>query len=99
MQQYYKRNSVTIPYKLVTDPLEAMYWSTYRLKKSDIKLLTKFDRSTTAEVQKEIYDDIISREPNPSKKSTPTNDEIPKRRQIAQPIHVKTRQTKQKAWQ
>ena len=97
MHNYYKRNSEIVSYKLVTDPLEAIYWSTYRLKKSDVVLETKFDRSTTAEIKQEIFDDIISREPNPTKKSTPSPDEIPKGRKASKPQHVKARKTKQKA--
>lgn len=71
MQQVYKNGSEIICYSLTTDPLEAMYWSTYRLKKSDVKLQGKFDRSTAAHLKQEILDDILSSEPNPSKKSTP----------------------------
>ena len=68
MQHCYKRHSEIISYQLKTDPLEAVYWSTYRLKKSDIKLLTKFDRETAAQLRQEILDDILSREPNPTKR-------------------------------
>jgi hypothetical protein len=97
MHNYYKRNSEIVSYKLVTDPLEAIYWSTYRLKKSDVVLETKFDRSTTAEIKQEIFDDIISREPNPSKKSATSNDEVSQRRKTPKPQYVETGKTKQKA--
>ena len=96
MQHCYKKDSKIINYTLQTDPLEAMYWSTYRLKKTDVKLLDKFDRSTAAEIKQEIFDDIVSREPNPSKKSTPPEDEISKRRQARKPIYVETGKTNQK---
>ena len=59
MKMIYLRNEVEIPYTLVTDPPEAMTWSTYRLKKSHIKLLTKFDRQEAAEIKQEILDDIL----------------------------------------
>jgi hypothetical protein len=36
-----------------------------------VKLQGKFDRSTAAHLKQEILDDILSSEPNPSKKSTP----------------------------
>lgn len=63
MQFIYARTPAElIRYTLITDPLEAMYWSTYRLKKSDVKLLDKFDRSTAADIRQEIFDDIIKTE-------------------------------------
>ena len=70
MEMMYKRDGKLIQYQLVTDPTEAEYWTTHRLKKSEIQIMTKSDRSTAAELRQEILDDIISREPNPSKKST-----------------------------
>jgi|TARA_R110000851_G_scaffold274845_1_gene427416 hypothetical protein len=56
-------------YALKTDPPDAMYWTTYRLKKSDIVLDKKFDRSTTADIKKEILDDIKRTEASPDKKT------------------------------
>ena len=97
MQMFYTSAGKTVEYMLVTDPVEAIYWTTHRLKKSDVQLVSKFNRSETAEIKQDVFDDIISREPNPSKKSTPTNDEIPQGRKAREPEHVKARQTKQKA--
>lgn len=68
MQMLYKRDGKTVEYKLVTDPLEAETWSTHRLKSSEIKIMTKCDRTTAAKLRQEILDDIISREPNPTKR-------------------------------
>jgi hypothetical protein len=53
-----------IPYTIQTDPPEAIMWSpkSYRLKKSDIKLLIKVDRTTASTIRQEIYDDIIESE-------------------------------------
>lgn len=99
MHMYYKRGGSLVEYKLVTDPAEAEIWTTHRLKKSEIKIMTKCDRTTAAELRQEILDDILSREPNPSKKSAPPADEIPKRRQATKPQHVEARQTKRKARQ
>ena len=96
MQMLYKRNGKLVEYKLVTDPKEAAVWSTHRLKKSEIKIMTKADRTTAAELRQEILDDILSREPNPSKKSKATSDEVSKKRKATKPQYVKTRQTKQK---
>ena len=97
MQSTYRRSAKEqFRYALKTDPPDAMYWTTYRLKKSDITLIDKFNRAMTAEIKQEIFDDIISCEPNPSKKSTPPEDEISKRRQARKPIYVETGKTKQK---
>jgi len=53
-----------IGYTINTDPPEAVFWTTYRLKKSHIKLLDKFDRTTAAEIKQEIFDDIKQTEQN-----------------------------------
>lgn len=98
MNMYYKREGKLIQYKLVTDPSEAEIWTTHRLKKSEIKIMTKCDRATAAEYRQEILDDILSREPNPSKKSAPAANEVQKRRKAAKPADAKTRQTKRKTW-
>lgn len=93
---YIKNDSMTIQYTLKTDPPEAMNWTTHRLKKTEIKLITKVDKSIATSIRQEIFDDIISREPNNLKKSAPAKDAVQERSQRAQPRHVKTRQTKQK---
>lgn len=68
MQMFYTNNNGTvIQYTIQTDPLEAMYWTTYRLKVEHIKIITKLDRQTMTKVRREIFNDIISREPNPTK--------------------------------
>jgi len=97
MHMYYKRDGSAVEYKLVTDPKEATVWSTHRLKKSEIKIMTKCDRTTAAEHKQEIFDDILSREPNPSKKSKAPDDEISQRRKARQPQYVETGKAKQKA--
>lgn len=97
MQMFYKRDGNLVEYKLVTDPLEAMYWTTHRLKKSEIKIMTKCDRTTAAQLRQEILDDILSREPNPSKTAASTSDEVSERRKVSAQQHAKTRQTKRKA--
>lgn len=60
MQMFYG----DIEYTLVTDPPEAMYWKTYKLKKSHIKLIDKFDRTTAARIKQEIYEDILANDPD-----------------------------------
>lgn len=65
---YYDRDkNTTVQYTLQTDPPEAIYWTTYRLKVEHIKIITKLDKQTTTKIRREIFDDIISREPNPTK--------------------------------
>jgi hypothetical protein len=45
-------------YELRTNPPEAMYWDTYKLKVTDIKILTDTNRETKTRVRQEIYRDI-----------------------------------------
>ena len=48
-----------IEYYLQTDPPEAMYWSTYRLKLTHVKLKTKCGPAMyRAQLRKEIFDSI-----------------------------------------
>jgi len=70
----YNRSGETIEYTIVTDPKEAMYWTTHRLKKSDLKIITKYDRTTAATIRQEILDDITSTE----KRDTDGENKIPK---------------------
>lgn len=93
MKMFYNHEKMLIQYTLKTDPPEAMYWTTYRLKVTDIKILTKLDKQTTAKIRKDIFNDIISNEPNP----TTNKNQISKKRKAAEPEHVKTRQTKRQA--
>ena len=74
MQMLYKKDGNLVEYKLVTDPKEAMYWITHRLKKSEIKIMTQCDRTTAAKLREEILNEILSREANPSKKHSSTSD-------------------------
>ncbi len=67
---YYERDGTLIEYRLLTDPPEAIYWQTYKLKKSDIKLVSKFDRSTAAEIKQEIFEDILANDINTTALST-----------------------------
>ena len=97
MKMLYRRHDEFIEYTLSPDPAEALYWSTYRLKKGEIFLKVKLDRSITAEIRQEILDDILSLEPNPSKKSSAPADKIPKKRKPPKPQHAKAGEAKQKA--
>jgi len=96
MKMLYRRHDEFIEYTLSPDPAEALYWSTYRLKKGEIFLKVKLDRSITAEIRQEILDDILSLEPNPSKKSSAPADKIPKKRKTAKQQNAQARKTKRK---
>jgi len=45
-------------YELNTDPPEATYWENYKLKITDIKVITKADKEIKNRVRQEIYKDI-----------------------------------------
>ena len=43
-------------YRLKTDPEKAMYWSTYKIKKSEIKILNCPDRTKAAELRQMLFE-------------------------------------------
>lgn len=58
----------TYAFTLQTTPPEALYWKTYKLTKSDIKLFTKLPRAEAAAMRSLILEDILKSEkltPNP----------------------------------
>lgn len=64
MQMFYCEGGATIEYSLKTDPPEAEYWSTYRLKKSHIQIITPMGRSEKAAWREKIlrsitYDETV----------------------------------------
>ena len=66
MQMWHKRKDGTlIEFVIVTDPPEALYWMTYKLKVADIRLVTKVPSTDKTEIRREIYDDIVARERAP----------------------------------
>jgi len=88
----YNRDGTLIEYTLKTDPPEAMYWTTYRLKKRDIQIITKTDKATATQIRQEIFDDIISREPN----IKTTKDKVHKKCQSTSQENAKGRQSQRK---
>ena len=59
MNMFYKTDDgKEIEYYLQTDPPEAMYWSTYRLKLTHIKLKNKYDKEVSRTLRKEIFNSI-----------------------------------------
>ena len=80
LRMFYKRQGGIVEYTISPDPAEATFWSTYRLKKADVRLVVKLDRTMSSQIREEIMYDILSREPNPSKKSSSSKDEVHQRR-------------------
>ena len=59
MEMFYQPDSkVLITYTLITDPPEAMYWQTFKIKKSHIKILSKCSRADQARYRQEILTEI-----------------------------------------
>ena len=59
VNMYYKTDAgEEVEYYLQTDPPEAMYWSTYRLKLTHVKLKNKYDKEVSRTLKKEIFDSI-----------------------------------------
>jgi len=54
-----------IHYTLATDPPEAQMWSTYKLKKTQIKVLSKLDPEEKTMIRDLIFEDICRTEGNP----------------------------------
>tara|TARA_Y100000114_G_C11538070_1_gene221262 strand:+ start:139 stop:375 length:237 start_codon:yes stop_codon:yes gene_type:complete len=61
---YQRSQKEVIAYHLKTDPPEAMYWSTYKLKPEHI-VLVNYDRGEETKICFEIYQDIIRSETCP----------------------------------
>ena len=55
----------TYAFTLQTTPPEALYWKTYKLTKSDIKLFTKLPRAEAAAMRSLILEDILKSETVP----------------------------------
>jgi hypothetical protein len=70
MQMYYGYDDpktgepVIVEFTLKTEPPEGAYWSTYKLQKSDIIILTPMNRSEKALMREAILNDIFLTEPN-----------------------------------
>ena len=89
MQMWHRREDGTlIEFVIVTDPPEALYWMTYKLKVADIRLVTKVPAKNKTEIRREIYEDIVARERAPhtntvskKRKSTVRNNAKARRKQ------------------
>lgn len=60
MQMFYTdEDGTTVEYALKTDPPEAAFWQTYKIKKSNIKIITKMSRENQAVYRQKILDDFL----------------------------------------
>lgn len=65
MEMWHKRKDGTIVEFLIrTDPPEALYWMTYKLKVTDIMLITKVPAEEKTKLRREIYDELAEKERN-----------------------------------
>ena len=91
MQMWHKRKDGTlIEFVIVTDPPEALYWMTYKLKVADIRLVTKVPAKQNGN-QREIYDDIVARE------RAPHTNTVSEKRKATVRDNAKARRKQQKA--
>jgi len=58
MMFYTHTDGVTYSYDLKTDPPEAMYWPTRKIKHSEIKVYDADNSQIFGEVKNAIYDDL-----------------------------------------
>ena len=71
MEMYFvEADETAIQYTLKTEPPEAMYWATYKLKKSDIKIISKMDRSQAAMYREKILASIHNGEQKANARTT-----------------------------
>jgi hypothetical protein len=94
---FYERSpKEIIEYDLKTEPPEAMYWDTYRLKKVHIKLIDGFEKQDASDIKTEILDDIkrvSETRLNTDSLATSPSNKIPKKQKATVAKHVKTRKT------
>ena len=91
MQMWHRREDGTlIEFVIVTDPPEALYWMTYKLKVADIRLVTKVPTENKTHIRREIYEDIVARE------RAPHTNTVSKKREGTVRNNAKTRRKQQK---
>ena len=92
----YTKDNQQIEYTLKTNPPEAATWATHSLKKTEIKIITKLNKTESIEARQEIFDDIISREPNQRKKPKAPNNKVQERSKATNTKNVKAGVKQQK---
>lgn len=78
MQMFFTRECGEVIEFTYTFPEEEWHHSTRKLAKSDVKLITKKDRSEAALVRGEIVDDVLLDLPKRSSKKAP----VPEKRKV-----------------
>ena len=61
------KDGTEIQFEIVTNPPEALYWAptSYKLKLTDIRIITKMPRKEMQAIRKEILNDIVEKESKP----------------------------------
>ena len=72
---YVRENGTMVMYALKTNPPEAAFYSTTKLKKTEIKILSKVPAGERVKIREEKFNDIVNTEGNPPSKT----DSIPKK--------------------
>lgn len=87
------KDGTEIQFEIVTNPPEALYWapSSYKLKLTDVRIITKMPKKEMQTVRKEIFDDIVEKE------SKPHPNTISKERKTTKRDDAKTRRKQQEA--
>lgn len=94
MQMWHERkNKTLIQFTIVTDPPEALYWTTHKLKVADIRLVTRVPKEEKTHIRREIYEDIVARETAPHKNA------VSKKRKDAVRDNAKARRKQQETRQ
>lgn len=87
---FIRDDGTTVEYKLKTDPPEAVFWSTYKLKPAHIKVVGKYDRKTKTALAREICNDIVQNEREQTRPAL--EDKIRQKRKAASKQHAEVRQ-------
>lgn len=86
-----KKDETIVEFVLQTDPPEALYWMTYKLKVSDITLKTKVPAGEKTKLRREIYDELVEKERNAHPNT------VSKKRKTSKRDNAKTRRKQQEA--
>jgi hypothetical protein len=65
---YTRKKNETYEYVIKTDPPEAIYWSTTKLKKTDVHIKNIKDQKLRTKIRDEVFNDIVKTEGNPPQK-------------------------------
>ena len=63
MEMWHKtKEGQIVEFTITTDPPEALFWMTHKVKLNDIHIITKMPAKDKTKVRREIYDDILARD-------------------------------------